>query len=113
MAMRMAVMALRNAAEARRDRREEKAPEFNTEGTEVAQRAPRRALGCAPTIARFSGFAAVISLLQRRGRVVGEFVLAGVGALYFELVEEERRADDRCGDASGAIADQRIVADCD
>src|SRR5260370_39398730 len=55
------------AEEARRDRREEKAPEFNTEGTEVAQRALRRALGCAPTIARFSGFAAVISLLQRRG----------------------------------------------
>src|SRR5260370_39595696 len=66
------------AEEARRDRREEKAPEFNTEGTEVAQRALRRALGCAPTIARFSGFAAVISLLQRRARVVRGAVASGV-----------------------------------
>src|SRR4029077_7056771 len=51
--------------------------------------------------------------LERRRRIIRQLVLAGVGALYFELVEEQRGADNGGGDAAGAVADLRIVADSD
>src|ERR1700682_6842284 len=46
-----------------------------------------------------------------RRRIVGQLVFAGIGALDFELVEKQRRANDRCSDSPGSVADQRVVAD--
>src|SRR5579859_2930209 len=51
--------------------------------------------------------------LEGRGGIVGKFVFAGVGALYFQFVEEERGADDAGCDAAGAVADLRVIADGD
>src|SRR5262249_6778407 len=48
-----------------------------------------------------------------RRRIVRELVFAGVGALDFEFVEEQRGCDDSGGDAAGAVADQRVVPDSD
>src|SRR5260370_21741541 len=137
MAMRIAVIALRNAAEARMktrraiwpssSRRLRKFREVRGSGASTGSRmlsggsviemsvtscqagaqraAPLRLLARLPWLRSF--------LLQRRRRVIGELVLAGVGALDFEFIEEQRRADDGGGDAAGTIADQGVVADGD
>src|SRR5580704_7528115 len=49
--------------------------------------------------------------LQRRRRVVRQLVFTRVGALDFQLVEEQRRSDHRRRDSALSIAHQRIVAD--
>src|SRR6266852_1805847 len=137
MAMRMAVMALRKAAEARMktrraiwpssSRRLRKFREVRGSGASTGSRmlsggsviemsvtscqagaqraAPLRLFARLPWLRSF--------FLQGRRRVIGELVLAGVGALDFEFIEEQRRADDGGGDAAGTIADQGVVADGD
>ena len=54
----------------------------------------------------------VTASLQRWGRILRQFILAGVGALDLQLVEEERRRDDGRGQASGTVGDERVVAEC-
>src|SRR6266849_523776 len=125
MAMRMAVMALRKAAEARMktssaiwpssSRRLRKFRERSGSGASMGS---NEILGGSVIVEKSKAPAKVRGrynwrsfFLQRWWRIVGEFVFAGVGALDFELVEEQRRADHGGGDSAGAIADLRIVAD--
>src|SRR6267143_6794816 len=53
------------------------------------------------------------SLLQRWRWIIRQLVLAGVRPLHFQLIEEQRRADNRRRRAADPIAHQRIVADRD
>src|SRR5260370_28902987 len=132
MAMRIAVMALRNAAEARMktrraiwpssSRRLRKLREVEGSGASTGSRmlsggsviemsvtscqagaqraAPLRLFARLPWLRSFS--------LQGRRRGIGEFVLAGVGALDFEFIEEQRRPDDGGADRAGAMADDGV-----
>src|SRR5579862_4103942 len=47
---------------------------------------------------------------QRRRRIIGQFFLAGVRPLDFQLVKQNRRAHDGHEGNSGAITDQGIVS---
>src|SRR5256885_52908 len=140
MAMRMAVMALRKAAEAR----------MNTSrarwlSVSSLSRSLRELLGGglpilpAPLASGRSGRSVIVALVRVAARaqakpfghatashasqireslpglrwrwIIRQFVLAGIRALDLELVKQERRADHGGGDSARAIADQRIVAD--
>src|SRR5947207_1935865 len=140
MAMRMAVMALRKAAEAR----------MNTSrarwlSVSSLSRSLRELLGGglpmlpAPLASGRSGRSVIVARVRvvararprpsghaiashasqiceslpglRWRRIIRQFVLAGIRALDFEFVKQERWADHGGGDSASAIADQRIVAD--
>src|SRR6266481_1185313 len=81
MAMRIAVMALRKAAEARMNNRKV----IRVSHSSLSRRVIRPLLR------------------QGRRRIVRELVFAGVGALDFEFAEEQRRADDRGGRTVGSL----------
>src|SRR5580692_7224005 len=117
MAMRMAVMALRNAAAAR----------MNTSSAIRLTHSSRSLRVMKVGRSQVSSFCSKCKtappapetpftpglLLQWRSGIVRQLVFAGVCALHFKFIEEQRRANDSCGHAADAVADERVIADGD
>src|SRR5580693_3316092 len=117
MAMRMAVMALRNAAAARMNTSSAIRLTHSRRSLRVMKVGRSQVLSfcskcktarTAPETLFIRGL-----LLQWRSRIVRQLVLAGVRALHFQLIKEQRRTNDSCGHAADAVADERVVADGD
>src|SRR5882672_3531101 len=101
MAMRMAVMALRKAADARMNRRKVIRVSHSSLSRSVMEETVYRLQLQTPLFCEW------------RGRIVRELVFAGVGAFHLQLAEKQRWTDDRGGRAAAAVAHERIVADGD
>src|SRR5580698_3725435 len=108
MAMRIAVMALRNAAAARMNTSSAIRLTHSSRSLSVMKVGRSqvssfffkcKTASAAPEILLAPGL-----LLQRRSRIVWQLVLAGVRALHFQFIEEQRRANDSCGHAAAAVA---------
>src|SRR5438093_9784715 len=99
MAMRIAVIAERKAADARI-----KTSSATRESHSMRSR----------NVTVVSGpFRGQLFLGQRRSRILRQFVFAGISALHFQFVEEQRRADNGSGYTAHAVIHQGIVADGD
>src|SRR5260370_13670517 len=111
MAMRMAVIALRNAAAARMNTSSAIRLTQSSRSLRVIELASRRAwLGSTSSVKPPELHRKAFLLLKRRSRILRQLVLTGVRALNFEFVEEQRRANYGCWNATAAVADERVVA---
>src|SRR5580693_2248909 len=117
MAIRMAVMALRNAAAARMNTSSAIRLTHSSRSLRVMKvgrsQLSRFFFKCKTGSEAPETLFTPRLLLQWRRRIVRQLVLTGVRAFHFQLIEKQRRANDSCGHAADAVADERVVADGD
>src|SRR5499427_11005540 len=137
----MAVIALKNAADARMNTRNAIRLNHSTRSRSVISTSlkpsasSRELLFREPAIAAFlavipnqvrdscfvwanpsfekahRGYPAAPLLLQRRRRILRQFLLRCVCALHFQLVKQDRRRNNGLRQRAHAVADQRVVAE--
>src|SRR6476646_365620 len=107
--MRIAVMALQNAADARMNT--SRAIRLAHSSLSLRVIGVGRSEVSVSSVEPQARRREVFLLVQRRSRIVRQLVFAGVRALDFQFVEEQGWADHGCWHAASAVADQRVVAD--
>src|SRR5580704_11796128 len=113
MAMRMAVMALRNAAAARMKTSSAIRLTHSRRSLSVIRIGRSEVFVCGGSVKPQARERKGFLLFQWRRRIFRQLVFAGVRALHLEFVEQQRRADNSRGHTAAAIADERIVTDGD